>query len=375
MNEIYLGADIPETAWMDADARRFLSPIIAEGSRAFVKNADCQPGIAIADGILLPFTVTEFLPDNSYICSPFNHYVTYAQEELRNLGNRPLEIVLAWVLRGLGQLLNPRAFDKVVMVNNWLLSTNLYPQMDGTTATSMLQMLVEHFPDHAIAFRSLDRFRNPHLVEALMAHGCDTVFTRKIWYQDARSEQVQKSIDFKNDLRLLRRTPYQIIPITNETDDSTIERLVYLYNQLYLEKYSYHNPQFTSRWVRLMLQENLMHFTALVQDGRIDGVFGYVERNGVMAQPFLGYDTALPQKTGLYRLLSVLILQEAERKNYLCHASSGVGRFKKLRGGIGTEEYNLVYTRHLPPSRQRAWKLIQTVLDTIAVPMIQKGGY
>lgn len=375
MSDIYVGHEMKETAWTDDYARRFLSPFIAEGTQPFVRNATCEIGIAGADEVVLPFTVTAFLPNNTYVCSPFNHYVTYAQEELRNLGNRFVERVLAWVLRGMGRWLNPPDFDRVVLVNNWLLSTNLYPSITGSTAVSMLHALLERFPDHAIAFRSLDRFRNPHLVEALMAQGCDTVFSRQIWYQEANTPRVQKSEDFKNDLKLLRRTDYQILPIAADADDSTIERLVYLYNCLYLEKYSYHNPQFTPRWVRLMLKEGLMRFIALVQDGRIDGVFGYFERNGVMTQPFLGYDTALPQKTGLYRLLSVLILQEADRRGNICHASSGVGRFKKLRGAIGTEEYNLVYTRHLPPARQRAWRVIQTILDTIAVPIIQKGGY
>ena len=70
-----------------------------------------------------------------------------------------------------------------------------------------------------------------------------------------------------------------------------------------------------------------------------------------------------------------MILLEAKNTGNLCHASSGVGRFKKLRGGIGTEEYNLLFMRHLPPARQRAWRLIQWILDTVAVPVIQKGGY
>lgn len=375
MTTLYLGNEIAPALWTDEYARRFLSPIMAEGTRAFVQNIDCQMGIAQTNGVLLPFTVTEFLPNNSYVCSPFNHYVTYAREELRNLGNRAIEAVLGVVIQGLGQLLNPRDFDRVVMVNNWLLSTNLYPPLQGDVVIRTVRSLAEQFPTHAILFRSLDRFRNPHLIDALTTIGCKTVFSRQVWYQDADTAAVQQSRDFKNDVNFLKRTPYEVVPVEGVLSASEIERIVDLYNLLYLEKYSRHNPQFTHKWVRLMMAEQLMRFTLLVRDGRIDGVYGYFERNGVMAQPFLGYDTTLPRGTGLYRLLSALILLEAKRTGNLCHASSGVGRFKKLRGGIGAEEYNLVYLRHLPPARQRAWALIQWVLDTVAVPIIQKGGY
>lgn len=375
MIEIYLGNRIPPDGYGNEYARRFLSPIVAEGTRAFVQNIECQVGIVKADALLFPFTVTEFLPNNSYVCSPFNHYVTYAQEELRNLGNRAVETVLGRVIQGLGKLLQPRTFDRVVMVNNWLLSTNLYPTVTGETVVDIIQALAAQFPDHAILFRSLDRYRNPHLMDALIHAGCKTVFSRQVWYQNARTPVVQQSRDFKNDLKLLKRTPYQVISVEGELSSSEIARVVDLYNLLYLEKYSRHNPQFTPRWVQLMMAENLMRFTLLVRDGRIDGVYGYYERNGVMAQPFLGYDTTLPQTTGLYRLLTALILLEAERTGNLCHASSGVGNFKKLRGGIGTAEYNLLYLRHLPPARQRAWQLIRALLDYVAVPVIQKGGY
>ncbi len=375
MTEIVTGNRILSAFGEDDYARRFLSPMAAEGTRAFVRNIICQIGVARTGSVLFPFTVTEFLPDNSYVCSPFNHYVTYAGEELRNLDNRAIEAALGLILKGVGKLLNPRTFDRVVMVNNWLLSTNLYPQTDGGVVVRTAQTLAEQFPDHAILFRSLDRFRNPHLVAALMDIGGTPVFSRRVWYQDARTGAVQQSRDFKNDLRLLNRTPYEVVPVEGMLSDGEIERVLELYNLLYLDKYSRHNPQFTHRWVKLMLAERLMRFTLLVRAGRIDGVYGYFERNGVMAQPFLGYDTTVSQETGLYRLLSALILLEAKNTGNLCHASSGVGRFKKLRGGIGTEEYNLLFMRHLPPARQRAWRLIQWILDTVAVPVIQKGGY
>jgi hypothetical protein len=41
----------------------------------------------------------------------------------------------------------------------------------------------------------------------------------------------------------------------------------------------------------LALERQLLTLWALVREGCIDGVVGYFVRNGVMTQPFFGYDT------------------------------------------------------------------------------------
>ncbi len=94
-----------------------------------------------------------------------------------------------------------------------------------------------------------------------------------------------------------------------------------------------------------------------------------------MTQPVFGYDTGKPQKLGLYRLLSLHVLEEGRRLGLRLNASGGVGEFKRLRGGIATLEYNAVYQRHLPPARQRPWRLLKRLLDAVAVPVIQKYGF
>jgi hypothetical protein len=75
---------------------------------------------------------------------------------------------------------------------------------------------------------------------------------------------------------------------------------------------------------------------------------GFFVRNGAMTQPLFGYDTSLPLEEGLYRLLTLVTLQEGVKRGLLVHASGGVGKFKKVRGGESVTEYNAVFTKHLP---------------------------
>ena len=102
---------------------------------------------------------------------------------------------------------------------------------------------------------------------------------------------------------------------------------------------------------------------------------GYFVRNGVMTQPFFGYDTRLPQELALYRLLSLKTLLEGEERGLLVHASAGVGPFKRLRGGVATIEYNAVYDRHLPAARRLPWTLLKVLADKVAVPLFRHYGF
>jgi hypothetical protein len=98
---------------------------------------------------------------------------------------------------------------------------------------------------------------------------------------------------------------------------------------------------------------------------------GFFIRNHTTTPPLFGYDTNLPKQEGLYRLLTQLNIQEALQRNLLVHMSSGVGKFKKGRGGKSVIEYNAVYDKHLPTQRQRPWKLLKAI-SKYAIPYFQK---
>ncbi|MEB4589458.1 GNAT family N-acetyltransferase [Candidatus Thiothrix sp. Deng01] len=315
-------------------------------------------------------------PDNSYVVSPLTAYTGYADYELAHL-NRPW---LAWPLQklaaGVGRHLQGQHIDRIVQVNNWLLSTNLYPpEWQGAELEAITRLLRERFPDHAFGFRSLNRFSNPLLLEKLAALGYVSVPSRQVYLFDGRAGRQAPFLQRHNtriDATLLRRTDYALVPGC-ELADSDYLRLEHLYNLLYLEKYCPLNPQFSADWLRLGQRDGWLELLALrTPQGRIDGVLGWFGNGSILTAPVVGYDTALPQKTGLYRLITRLCLQAAVGRKCLLNFSSGAAHFKRLRGGQPEIEYSMVYVAHLPPARQRVWRMLGGLLHGIGVPLMQR---
>ena len=115
-----------------------------------------------------------------------------------------------------------------------------------------------------------------------------------------------------------------------------------------------------------------MRFKALKKEGRIDGVVGFVERNGEMFCPFFGYDRSLPQELSLYRLLSTVLMLEADRRHLLFHQSAGASMFKKIRKAQSCIEYIAVDYRHLPFKRRIPWILLEKLCNSIGVIFMKR---
>lgn len=374
---LYDADSISQLPWPDSPdgeyARRFLPPLMQEGAPAFIANLQTNLLALHLDDHVLPVTVNDGEYRNAYPCSPFTHYALAAWEEAQRL--KP------WVLRpALGALIGPVAailragqINKVVHVNNWLLSTNLYPALT-TAQLKAITGLHERFPEHALILRSLnDRMHGQTLAE-LQALGYRLIPSRQVWLHDlchweAFPEKARWQL--RRDSRLIEETGYEVVPHEALTP-ADIPRLRELYRLLYLEKYSHFNPDFTERFFAHALQTHSLYLMALRKAGRIDAVLGYFWRNEVMTTPVFGYDTGLPQSLGLYRMISAVLAQEARRRGLLLHASSGAASFKRHRGAVPAIEYSAVYDRHLPYHRRLPWALLGRTLNAVAVPLIQK---
>lgn len=107
-------------------AKKFLVPCIKNSASFYIDNVQTDLKILSIDNLVLPITINNKEYNNSYVVSPYTHYVTYSKEELKELKNPLLEVILKSILSILGIFLRTTKINKVVQVNNWLLSTNLY---------------------------------------------------------------------------------------------------------------------------------------------------------------------------------------------------------------------------------------------------------
>lgn len=313
---------------------------------------------------------------NCYVVSPRTAYSGYAREEIKRLGKPWLTWPLTLLTLGVDRLLRLAKVDRLAQVNNWLLSTNLYPAgWDLDELPAITALLKAEFPDSGFGFRSLNDASNRALRERLEGLGYLSIPSRQVYLFDGRAGGEAAFLKHHNtrlDATLLRRSPYEVVngAALSEAD---FQRIEHLYNLLYLDKYCRLNPHYRAAWLQRGQEQGWLDIRALRgPDGRIDGALGWFANATLISAPIVGYDTALPQRAGLYRQLTRLCLQEAVERRVVLNFSSGAAGFKRLRGGQAEIEYSLIHVAHLPWHRRLVWTLLSRLLHGIAVPMMKK---
>ncbi|MCM3133387.1 GNAT family N-acetyltransferase [Paenibacillus polysaccharolyticus] len=364
--------------WPDTEdaryARVYLEPMMMQGTTEYMTNVNTTLLLARIDNLVLPVTVNDEEYDNAYVCSPYTHYVRYAKQELIMLQKPMLEKGLSMLLSLIGWGMKKSRINKVVHINNWLLSTNLYPAMTAEQATQLLERVKDRYPGHTVIFRSLSSELHSNLITGLQEAGCRSIPSRQIYlYQayDPNFGNAKSRWLLKRDQALLNKHGYELVSGADIVE-SDIPRIVELYRMLYLEKYSYDNPQFNERFIAGAMATGALSLHGLRKEGRLDAVMGYFCRNGVMTTPLFGYDTDIPQSVGLYRMLSACLIGQAQNNRVLLHESAGAAQFKRNRGAIADFEYSAVYDRHLSFRRRWCWALLDRLLNSIGVPLMRR---
>ncbi|HWS83130.1 MAG TPA: hypothetical protein VN207_02615, partial [Ktedonobacteraceae bacterium] len=274
-------------------ARSYLLPFIKCGPTHFIDNIKSQCMVILIDKqVVLPISVNVQEYDNSYVCSPYSHYVTYAKEELVLIQQQWLRVALSVLIDSFGLFCKLCGINRVVHVNNWLLSTNLYPDLRAEYVTAMIDFLKERFPKHTIIFRSLNNYSNTSLLDALKNGGCKFIPSRQVYLVHPNLASLSKKSrwQLKHDFALLKQYGYTIGDAQTITNED-IPRIVELYNMLYLQKYSFCNPMFNKDFIKLALEQQTLHLVAIRKSGQINAILGYFCRNGIMTPPLFGYDT------------------------------------------------------------------------------------
>jgi hypothetical protein len=253
--------------------RAFVEAICEHGSEKFVSNVRTRMMVLRDGDVALPVTINDTEYENSYVCSTLT-YTRYMRDELKAIDSPFMRRVIASALDGAGAIVRLARLNKVVQVNNWLVSTNPYPLNWSPNLVSITDALVAAFPDHAICFRSLNEWANQAMINELEATGYALAAYRQIYVFDRLSETYLVHRNVKKDNRLLCRTTYRVVG-NDELEEEDFPRITKLYETLYLQKHSMLNPAFTPDYMRLCHERGIMRFCGLRNPaGRLDGMFG-----------------------------------------------------------------------------------------------------
>ena len=353
--------------------RHYFEPLIKHGVGHYFKNIDADLYILKCEDLLFPVASINVKASNSYVCSPYGHYISYALQNLHHIGNPFFRKLANGVISNFGNWLRSQGIESIVYVNNWLMGIDLYPE--GITADKVAKitsLLKKRFPDSAIICRSIDTITNPTLHKYLGEVGYEMFATRHNYLADTKDEKIFQRRILKSDLKLLKETDYVVLE-GNEITSDEFAKILDLYLEVYIKKHSELNPELTPSFVDLLFKQGLMSLRVLKRpDGTIDGAVGFYDRNGIFLCPFLGYDVSSPNHAVLYRLLSTILLTEARKKGLLFQAGAGGTFFKKIRFQKTCRESMAVYYKHLPFKRRLPWNCLKSYVNGLVYPMMKR---
>lgn len=359
--EMFGATNIDQMDWPQTEegrlAKSYLLPLIKEGPESFIANAKTRLFILTLDDLIIPISVNEAEYENSYILS--SYFVAANLKEKANQANGLARVWSKPLAGFFGQMLKWMKINKVVIINNWLMTTNLYPELNEGQIKAITAFLKARFPDHYLMFRSVNNYKSSTVFEGLNLEKYRMIPSRNIYlYDPSRTSELPSSAirKQKKDFNKIARANYRVETVQTLSEEE-IPRVLELYQNVYVSRYTKYSPVYTEKYLRRSLENQILRIKVLKKENQIYGVTGFLKKNGYLLIPFFGYDTSLPQEEGLYRMLSGVIMEEIENEKLVSHQGSGAPDFKKWRGYLEEKEYVAIYDHHLPFFRRLFWSL------------------
>jgi hypothetical protein len=352
--------------------RAHLLPMIKEGVQKYIRNVDTQLYLLQINKTLVPITVNSREYNNSYLTS--NYFpIKYLEEQLTKKKSF-LSHVQKPFIKGVGLLLKGIKINKVVIVNNWLMTTNIYPTLSDLEIKALTAHLVKQFPDHILIFRSLNTLKCSQLAQNLEEQHFRLLFARNVCIYDPEQKIHFSSKVFyhhRRDRRLISEEGYEIVRFDKIGSDE-IDKLLQLYHELYLKRHTHYSPHYTVAFLKEAVEKRILQLVGLKKEGEIKGVIGFYERKETLIAPFCGYDQTKEDAGHLYRMLTILAIDEAEKRNIILNDGSGGASPKQYRGMKSFPEYIALYDRHLPCHRRFFWAVAEKMMKRLALDKINK---
>lgn len=341
-----------------------------------IRNVETEIHTTTINAQMVPLTVNRTEYTNSYVCSPYTAYIHYARDELGLVSDRMLQWALKQSISLVSGLFRLGRINQTVSINNWLFSTNPLPDWNRNQVEHLTRKLSRDYPQHSLSIRSLNPKSDHKLMNDLTDNGWTLMPARQVYLFAEDDPSWWKRNNIKNDQRLLNKTLREdelklVKPHQHKSEDFT--EIETCFNQLFIEKHSVYNPQFTRDFFELLHRQKQVEFFSFRDPaGRIVASIGLWTHNDILTAPIVGYDTRLPKSTGLYRLLIALLLKETRSRGKTLNLSSGAGHFKRQRGGQPVVEYTAYYVNHLSCSRRWFHKSLSGLLNRYAPPLFER---
>lgn len=338
-----------------------------------IRNVHTDIQVYHHNGILIPTSVNaeQPYPDNGWVVSPLTQLIGYSRDEIPKLNSKLLRVFNRFLIATLAAPLRWAQLDRIQIFNNYCLSTNLYADEWRDIDLAVLRQQAQpRYPRHALMLRSVNEIQNKDLMARAHADHWLPLVNRQVYlYRD--KAQWWARHNSRIDDRLLSQSGWSF-RLLDPHDEAEMARAEQLYNQLYLDKYSRHNVQFSADCLSRFSRSGLIELYGLFQHQQLLGVAGLFGLEQTLTAPIIGYDTQQPVQLALYRRLIAFVIRQAMERGLRLNLSAGSSDFKRRRGGEAVIEYSLVYVRHLSVYQRTVWRLLSWLSQTFYRPMLER---
>lgn len=344
--QIYSKESIHHLSWPSTEhgkrVKAFFLPLIQEGVHHFIENVKTCVYIISYKDWLIPITVNEKEYDNAYVTSNYVCIQYLKQKLSKNLK------YISPIFDSFGFSLKLAKINKVVMVNNWLMTTSIHETLSHIEVKALTDFLSHTFNDHYIMWRSLHQYRDPHTITRLEASHYNIIPSRHIYFfnPDNHTNLPKRARrHLKQDKELFENSGYHLLK-KEDLQEEHFTRLQELYIKIYVDKYKTLSPLFNHKFLQNLKEMENVQFICLKKE-RIDGFCVLFKTQEEMTMAFMGHDTTLALSEGVYRMINYLAINEAIKEGLLFNQSSGADQFKLWRGAEVAPEFVAVYDKHL----------------------------
>ncbi len=345
--------------------------ILECGIEQLASNADTQLLKLKCGNQVVLATLNNKEYNNSYVLSPYTMFVSVGKKSIGTFDNFLARAFSNFGLTLIGAIHKFCKINQLIQINSRLSSLNLYHNNVINNLDAITNTLVKKYPQHAIQLQCVNEVTDPELMKKLEHMGYLLVPIKLTNFYRDKSIYMKRS-HTKRDFSVLRNTKYTVI----KHDELTIEdmkRIHELYQILFIQKHSEHNLDYTVQFFEQAWKNKWYTFTALRSpEGKIDGFITYKRHNNVTACGPLGYDTNLPSKLGLYRMLFALNLQPAVDEDLTYNMGSANDLYKVNRGSERVLDHYAIYCKHLSLHRRFPWLMMRFIYKHIAIKILLK---
>lgn len=358
LNDYYLD-DFKEDDFKNRFLKAFYEP-----TNKLIKNVN----VKIKKTKNIFYTDIDYSNDNQCFVSSLRGLIYIAKDELIKLNNPILRAFCKFLIYIFTKII--KYIDDIVFINNHCFSTNLYEKhwenYEYLNTIFLTELNELKNIKKIIALRCVNEVQNPHLFNFLQNQGFLKLATRQVYLLNDY-ELLKYSKNYKDDKRASK--DFHFIKVNDD-----FSKAIELYKELYLDKYSYFNVQFSNIYLQELAKNNILDTYYMLDNSQdIVGVVGFMQNDDFISVPLIGYKMSKQKELGtLYRTLQCFVLEYCKNNKKFLNLSSGAPSFKTNRRLSPSIEYSFLYIKHLPFLKRIIIKIICKISNNFYAKILKK---